>query len=914
MQHRAHDDQLGIAPERQRLLDRAVTAASTPGGRLMLVGEPGIGKTFLIDALLRALGDDRTVLFTRATEGERQPFAGLRDLFATLPAEAFRQLPSEQRESVLAMLGRAPGRRVELAMLQAGVTQVLAGATKSGAAIVVDEWQWLDPESRRAVERAVLRQGIGSTVSVVAARRADGSPEDLAVRPLFAPTDVAPMVALEPASVRQVVADAGLGALPPSVLAEVAEVSGGNPLWAIELAAARTDGDLRRWATGSVVEAVSHRVAALPAPVRETLRTVAVLGSAAVDDLETIRPGATAAVADGVDRRVFRCDEGVVTASHPLLAAAALQTLPAAEERAVHAAVAELPLPAPRQLEHRDAGTEPGTNERLARDLITASGRARRAGATETALRLARKALVRTAHDSQHRPRRVADAAELAFAIGDSALAIEIVAELDVESLSVPVFDRVVAVLVQALDKTDGQVAVVRRLESLQRIAVTQGTRWVILETWRLISAHAHDDDVVDRLLALVEVLATDEAPRTRSTALYWAAYLRLDRGEGIDDTLIAGVRAVERTTGSPALEETADAMEALWPYQADDLARSRSNLTMFVRAAKSAGEGYAIVQGLAHAAIVETLAGRLEVARGLLPEAEQEAGALSLLPPSLYRARGLLALSLDDRGAVDALLDARMSPAAESRGSLLRAGIAGLDHAYSERWDDALEDLETAYSVARSRHIDEPGKRLWIDVELVRALVSVGDLERARTITDDLAALGQRPGRVHARGQALRLRALLAGRSGDGEGALRLSGEGLVALRRGGFRPELLRAQLEQVQLLEWSGQAARARHVLETLVEPATRLGDPRVLSRMDAVRSRLQSASTRTPLTPAELRVARAAAGGQTNREIAAELFLSVRTVETHLASVYRKIGVRTRTQLALNLHDIDLAVSA
>ena len=58
---------------------------------------------------------------------------------------------------------------------------------------------------------------------------------------------------------------------------------------------------------------------------------------------------------------------------------------------------------------------------------------------------------------------------------------------------------------------------------------------------------------------------------------------------------------------------------------------------------------------------------------------------------------------------------------------------------------------------------------------------------------------------------------------------------------------------------------------------------------------------------PLTPSELRVARAVAAGQTNRAIAADLVVSVRTVETHLANAYRKLGVHTRTQLALRLDD-------
>ncbi|GAB3605169.1 LuxR family transcriptional regulator [Conyzicola nivalis] len=905
---------MGVAPERRELLARAVTAGKTPGGRLMLVGEPGMGKSYLIDAVLRSLDGARQVLFTRTTAGDHEPFAGLRDLLARIPDEAFQQLPSEQRDPVLAVLGRGPSVHSDPATLQAGVTQILSDISRGGAAIVVDEWQWLDPETRRLVERALLRPEIGSALSIVAARSADGSPEDLAVRPLFASTDVAAVVELRAASVRRVVADAGFGKLSPSTMADVTEVSGGNPLWAMELASARANGDPRRSPSISVVEAMRDRVAALPTSVRDALALVAVLGSIGVDDLEALRTNAVTAVAVGVERRVFRFEDGVVSAAHPLLAAAALNALTPDEERALNAAVSVLPLSAFRQLEHRNAGAQPGVHEGLALELSTATARARCSGATETAFRLARKALVRTGQDSTHRPSRVADAAELAFAIGDAALALEIVAELDLVVLSVPVFDRSLSVLVLALDKTGGQTAVVRRLESLQRAAPIATPHWNIIETWRVISSHGQDDDAVRRLLELVDVLPGTETPRTVSAALQWAAYFRLERGEGVDDALVAGVRAVERVAGAPALEDTADAMEALWPHQADDLVRSRANLTTFIRAAKAAGESYATVQGLAHATIVETIAGRLDAAQPLLLQTEEEARALQLLPPSVYRARALIALARNDRELLDELLLGRMSPAAENHGSLLRAGVAGLDNAYSERWDDALEDLEVAYSAARSRHIDEPGKRLWIDVELVRALVHIGDVDRATAITADLAVLGQRPMRAHARGQALRLQALLAARLGDDERALRLSSDGLAALRRGGFQPELVRAQLEQIELLRSMGQVARGRHLLSTVTESAARIGDPRLIGRAESARARLESDDGRATLTPAELRVARAAASGQTNREIAAELFLSIRTVETHLASGYRKIGVRTRTQLALSLHDLTLEASA
>lgn len=914
MQQHGQHDPLGLAPERRGLLARAVTAATTSGGRLMLVGEPGIGKSHLIDTVVRRIDTRRTVLFVRPTEGDRQPFAGLRDLLAPVPDAVFRQLPTGQRESILAVLGRGTGRGIDPVMVQAGVTQVLATLARDGATLVIDEWQWLDPETRRTVERAFLRQGVGSTLSVVAARRADGGPEDLAIRPLFAPTDVAPVAPLGATSVRRVVADAGLGELPPSTLAEVAEASGGNPLWAIELAAARAEGDLRRWATGSVVEAVAHRVASLPESVRAVLQLVAVLGSAEVDDLALICPSAATALADGAGRRVFRYEAGRATAAHPLLAAAALQALSAEEERALHATVAELPLPASRRLEHRDAGTPPGADDELAADLADAAGRARRAGATETALRLARRALTRTEHASAGRALRVADVVELAFAVGDAALALEVMAELDVETLDVPTYDRVIAVLVQALERTGGQGAVDRRLNALQRVVDVGSVRWNILETWRLASIPGHDDASVARLIGMEGLLSGDDAPRALRAALLWTAYFRLDRGDGVDDELIAELRTIERSSAGTALEDTADAMEAMWPYQADDLARSRAALGTFVRTAKTAGEVYAIVQGLSHSAIVETLAGQLSMADDLLEQGEQEARALTLLPPSLYRARGLIALAQDDREALDELLSTPLSPEAEGRGTLLRIGISGLDNAWSERWDEALEDLEAAYSAARRHGIDEPGKRLWIDVELVRALVHAGDVHRATAIIADLAELGRRPGRTHARGQALRLRALVAAYLGDDEGALRLSSQGLTDLRRAGFRPEVLRAELEQITILLRAGQVARGLHVLETATGLAVRIGDPRLLARTETARARLEDADARARLTPAEQRVAWAAAAGRTNREVAASLFLSVRTVETHLAAVYRKLGVRSRTQLALNLHEVASAQSA
>ena len=190
---------------------------------------------------------------------------------------------------------------------------------------------------------------------------------------------------------------------------------------------------------------------------------------------------------------------------------------------------------------------------------------------------------------------------------------------------------------------------------------------------------------------------------------------------------------------------------------------------------------------------------------------------------------------------------------------------------------------------------------------------MQLGRLTEATEVVDALAELGTRPGRVHARGQAGRLRALVVWRSGDLPGALRLSEQGLRDLHAGGHRPQLARAQLERVAMLRADGQHVRARGLLTDATALTATVGDPRLVTHAARLDAGLAAPAGRAALTPGELRVAQAVAGGQSNRAIAADLVVSVRTVETHLANAYRKLGVHTRTQLALSLNDLPLAGS-
>ena len=895
-----------LAAERRDVFARMVETARTPGARLVVVGEPGLGKSHLVDALVRTLPPDHPVLFVRARGEATEPFAGVADLLDTLPdtalpggaADAVRREVAGRRRDV----APPPTRRdAELADAVAGA---LAHLARGPVAVVVDEWQWLDQETLTLLEDVLTRPAIRDRVAVVAAGRRPrhgNAPH----AEFFAPDQVVRLDPLGPSSIVRVLSAAGLTGVPVSTLAAIAEDSGGNPLWAMALATARVTGDPRGRSARSPTERRGERLDALPPAVRRLLATVALMGGGQQDDLVQLDHGTGAASAEALRLSLLRTDAGVLTVAEPLLARAAVQGLTPDEERSLHRSVSELPLPLPQRVEHRDRSRPPGVDEVLASELVRAARRARRTGTPDTALRLLRRSLERTAPGTDTCAERTVEATEVALASGDAEQAAELVRELDPVPLSLPTLDRAARVLAVSTDRSGGPTAVARRFLALEHGLDPGSAAWGLAEVHRLSVARATDGGPA---AWLPPTLSGTDAPQTLAAALTGEARRRLDQGHGVDRALLARLRDLD--SGAGPLETTADALVASWAYQADDLETSRTALTAHVRAARLAGEPYAVVNGLAHAATLETLTGHLGLAQTLLAEAVEHAGTLPGPAPGVDRARALLALADDDRAALDELLAGPHEPGALRPADLLRAEVHGLDLAADGRWAEAVDELGRVRALTVARGVTEPGRRLWVDVELARALVHLGRPTEAADVADALTELGSRPGRVHARGQALRVRALLTERFGDLTAALRLSERALADLEAGGYRPQLVRAQLERVSMLAAAERRVQARGLLGTATKLASGIGHPRLLAEAVHLGARLSEADGRTALTPGELRVAQAVASGQSNRDIAADLFVSVRTVETHLANAYRKLGVRTRTQLALSLNDLPL----
>jgi DNA-binding CsgD family transcriptional regulator len=199
---------------------------------------------------------------------------------------------------------------------------------------------------------------------------------------------------------------------------------------------------------------------------------------------------------------------------------------------------------------------------------------------------------------------------------------------------------------------------------------------------------------------------------------------------------------------------------------------------------------------------------------------------------------------------------------------------------------------------------LNDPVQPVWEDA--IETLVALGELERASAYLDAYELHARRLGSPLAMEGALRCRGLLTASEGDLDAAIEHFERCLSEQPEPGWPLERARTLLCVGVVRRQAQQKKAAREELEQALAVFEELG-----ARLwaEKARSELKRISGRAPasdgLTETELRVAELAASGRTNREIAAELYMGVSTVEAHLSHVYRKLGIRSRTELAARL---------
>jgi DNA-binding CsgD family transcriptional regulator len=900
----------GRSRERQELdaaLDRVQAGESAV---LVLRGEAGIGKTALLGYVRQRATDCRTLQISGIESELELPFAALHQLCASLLGDV-EAMPEHQDQALRVALGMAAGPAPDRFLVGLAVLSLVAEvAAKQPLLCLVDDAQWLD-EASCQVLGVVARRLLAESVMLVLAVRETGE------RHLFPGVPELTLEGLAEEDARQLLAAATPGHLDDRVRERLVSETRGNPLALLELVRSMSEAELSggfavpsiTMSTGLLEEHYLKKVHALPEPTRLLLLIAAAdpTGDAtmlwrAAQALSLAHDAAEPARADQL------LDLGsAVRFRHPLVRSAAYAAGSPDDRRRAHRALAEVTdaeADPDRRVWHLAAAAT-GPDEDVASELERSAERAQaRAGLAGAAAFLQRS--VALTPDPARRADRALAAAHAHLHAGAFDAARGALTEAEADAVD----DLRRARVEQGRAEVD-RAAVSGRDAPLLLCQAAQRLESLDPELARVTYVDAWGAAVVAAELAAPGGTVVEVSAAAR-------AFLALAPGEGPADVLLHGlvtlaldapVQAVSslRATLAAYLGGTvpthdwlhwgtlvSDAGLALWDFESWDAASARH-----VEVARASGALAALVGALNVRRVVAVWGGDFETARSLGVAEEvvkQVTGtrrasygdlflaayegrperALPLINSTAHEAiaRGEgLARILADRAAT--ILHLGLGRYAEAT----QAGARATEENLGPFTSQALPDL--AEAAVRSGQTELAGDAL----RRLRYAAAVGDSDWA---------LG-----VQARTEAL---------VGDGPSSEAAYREALSRLERTPLRVELARTRLAYGEWLRREGRRVDARDQLRAAHQVFAALGAEAFAERarreLVAIgeKVRRREADTLDKLTPQEAQIARLAREGHTNPEIAAELFISVRTVEWHLRKVFVKLGITSRRELA------------
>ena len=897
--------------------------SSIPEGALALAleGEAGIGKTTLWQAGLDEAGDRAfRILVARPAESETAlSFSGIGDLLDTVLDETLAALPAGQRRalSLALVLGNDEGpppdpHAIGLALL----TAFRALADVRPVVIAIDDVQWLDPASAAGLAFAGRRLR-SERVGLLFSRRA--GLDSLLVEELRRglPSDRVGNLEVGPldATALHHVVQSHLGLiLPRPVLDEVRDVSGGNPFYALEIVRAlqrrgvAVDGGQPLSIPESLHDLVHGRLAALPQESRDFLLaaaahahpTVAVTEAASgVDRATGLRPA--------LDARVVQLDGDRIRFTHPLLAAGAYETADRARLSRVHARLAEL-LDDPEARAWQLAASIESPDEIVADALQQAAEHARRRGALRpAALMLDRSSELTPTDRADDAVRRAVGAAYLHFESGDSRRA-----EAQLR--------RVIAPLAAGPRRARAMLILARiRLYETPREAADLFAQ-VVDEAAAddlLTLAIAHEGAAACSLWMLERL---DEVLRHLAIALSLA--LELGDEALAADALLSQV-STEALLGRQTTEATAEqaltlqdsvadrrvldqpliAVAEYWKW-ADSHERAHAVLLDLMRRADELGDESALPWLLFLLADVERLLGNLETALAHAREGREaaEQAGQPLFARHNLALEGLICAQLGRPDAARQAADRALGTTQENYVRMIAGEAIGQLELALGAPDAAVAHLEPMLAFARAEAIAEPGATRFA-VDLIEALVELGRRDEALEILDWYEGNARRLQRFSALANCCRCRGLLEAQAGDLGAAVAEYEAALAWHVKVGIPLDHGRTLLVLGAVQRRTQRRRQARTTLEHALAIFETIGAALWAERASGEHGRISGrAPTTGALTPAEERVAELVAEGKTNREVAAKLFVSDRTVEGHLSRIFGKLGIRHRTELA------------
>jgi DNA-binding CsgD family transcriptional regulator len=861
------------------------------GGALVVRGDAGIGKSALLAAAReRALRRGITVVSTTGTLSEAQlAFAGLHQLLLPLLGR-LDLLPDPQRRALETAFGMAEGEAPDLFLIGlAALGLVAERAAEAPLLFVVEDAHWLDRPSAEVLKFVARRVESDPVLLLFTIREGVSSPFDDAGLPELRVSGL-------DRGASNALLDLGAASLTADVRRRILEEAEGNPLALIELPVAAAELGAQAAAsdplplTGRLEQAFTSRLTTLGTGVQKLL-LLAALDEVDLAELSQAagRPVEQEDLTPAVDAGLGRLESGRFRFRHPLIRSAVQQAATAAELRDAHAALAEALAEEPdRAVWHRAAAAS-SPSEDVALALDAAAERARLRGGGGVAVAAHERAAELTA-DPHTRALRLFRGGDLAFDLGRPKEGARLLREA--QQLGLPAAEHAIASFyLELAESTWSGSATIRDFARIARdlqalAAVSVRAYWERLDegTRREIAA------ISDEMTA-----PADDPARLRVLALI--------------DPIGRGKQVVEQVARlSPVgmsdpeqLFHVGVAASSVW---ADTLSLP------FLQAAAAGARADGLLNLLAHTLVFEAW-GNLH--RGAVRRVITSAAEGARIAEETRALRYMLAASIaqaiasaeqgEDEASERLIADAEamLIPLGANPMLALPALARGRLALAEERFGEAYEHLVRIFDPAGAAF--HPFVRGWALADLADAAVrGDGDLEAVRGYLAEWEQVAEATTAPHLQIQVAYAAAILA-KDAVAEQCFRVA----IAAAQAEWPFYVARAQLAYGAWLRRHRRMTQSRAPLREAAETFDALGLLRYAERARReLRASGETVRRRVPggwsqLSPQELQIAQLAAEGLSNREIGERLYLSHRTVESHLYRLFPKLGITSRAQL-------------
>ncbi len=875
-------------------------ARAGQGAAVIVHGEPGIGKSVLLDSLASEAAGVRVLRATSVPQESEFGYATLHQLLLPVLGEVDR-LPEPLAAALRVVFGLAAGSAPDRFLVGLATLSLLSDLAGDRPLLCsVDDVHWTDRPSMGVLE-FVARRLDTEPIVLVLASRTDERP------PLAVPGALdLPLHALDREAAGRLLLERTGSRLSSAERDVVLDATAGNPLAIIELPAeVIRDGvppSTPLLLADRLRAAFRARVEQLTRPRQRLLLLIATAGhlrravlARAADEF-----GSAAGELDALDEFVVETDAATIAFRHPLICSAVYHGATASDRRDAHRALAAAMGTAADEIERRAwhlGQSVDGPDEELAEQLERAADGAARVSSATSAALFARAGELST--DGPRRSRRFYRSAAAWWNAGDLDRVGRMLELIDREGRVGESIHRDVTWLRASMELHTGMpadaVAMLRPLipavlESQPRQAIP------LLMLFGEAGYHANMPTASSEIVEIVEQL-----PLTGTDG--HDALLRLFRGAfrvraGKPDGLAPADKEIVAGLTDPALLCWASGI--LWGLGDRELGRQLNRAA--VRNARRVGAAGLVVWALERVVSDDIAGGRFRSAEASAEEGYRLAEEIGQSNASCWH-RSALALAAALRGQEQRARDLAYEVLAEAVPRRLvdiiltaRRALGLLDLA-AGRADAALANLQPPGD------FDHPGMLLVQTPDLIEAAVQAGKTELAVRALEPLARRSASAHSPELCAVAARCQALLAGPAAADEFRRAL------ALHERGDQPmEFARTQLLFGEYLRRRRRKAEARLPLRAAFETFRSLGATAWAERArrelraagEMVESTPESILT-DKLTPQEIRIVEAVAAGLTNREIAAQMFLSARTVDYHLRKIFDKLKMRSRGEL-------------